>query len=98
MQIISQIICKSKTLYKAVILDLDDTIWKGTLAEEGIDAIKQNLRSNDAIPFVGFMRFIQTLAKEQGLYIAICSRNDIEKVLFVIDQLNEEDFPLLKGK
>lgn len=28
MQIISQIICKSKTLYKAVILDLDDTIWK----------------------------------------------------------------------
>lgn len=97
MQIISQIICKSKTLYKAVILDLDDTIWKGTLAEEGIDAIKQNLRSNDAIPFVGFMRFIQTLAKEQGLYIAICSRNDIEKVLSVIDQLNEEEFPL-KGQ
>ena len=97
MQIISEIICKSKILYKAVILDLDDTIWKGTLAEEGIDAIKQNLRSNDAIPFVGFMRFIQTLAKEQGLYIAICSRNDIEKVLSVIDQLNEEEFPL-KGQ
>ena len=97
MQIISQIICKSKTLYKAVILDLDDTIWKGTLAEDGIDAIKQNLRSNDAIPFVEFMRFIQALAKEQGLYIAICSRNDIEKVLSVIDQLNEEEFPL-KGQ
>ena len=97
MQIISQIICKSKTLYKAVILDLDDTIWKGTLAEDGIDAIKQNLRSNDAIPFIGFMRFIQVLAKELGLYIAICSRNDNEKVLSAIDRLDENEFPL-KGQ
>lgn len=97
MQIISEIICKSKILYKAVILDLDDTIWKGTLAEDGIDAIKQNLRSNDAIPFIGFMRFIQALAKEQGLYIAICSRNNNEKVLSAIDRLDENEFPL-KGQ
>ena len=94
MQIISEIICKSKIVYKAVILDLDDTIWRGTLAEDGIDAIKQNLRSNDAIPFIGFMRFIQALAKEQGLYIAICSRNDKEKVLSAIDRLDENEFPL----
>lgn len=97
MQIISEIICKSKILYKAVILDLDDTIWKGTLAEDGIDAIKQNLRSNDAIPFIVFMRFIQALAKELGLYIAICSRNDNEKVLSAIDRLDENEFPL-KGQ
>lgn len=97
MQIISEIICKSKILYKAVILDLDDTIWKGTLAEDGIGAIKQNLRSNDAIPFIGFMRFIQALAKEQGLYIAICSRNNNEKVLSAIDRLDENAFPL-KGQ
>lgn len=97
MQIISQIMCKSKIVYKAVILDLDDTIWKGTLAEDGIDAIKQNLLSNDAIPFIGFMRFIQALAKELGLYIAICSRNDNEKVLSAIDRLDENEFPL-KGQ
>lgn len=94
MQIISQIICKSKTIYKAIILDLDDTIWKGTLAEDGIDTIKQNLHANDAIPFVGFMRFIQVLAKELGIYIAICSRNDSEKVLSAIDSLDENEFPL----
>lgn len=97
MQIISEIICKSKILYKVFILDLDDTIWKGTLAEDGIDAIKQNLCSNDAIPFIGFMRFIQALAKELGLYIAICSRNDNEKVLSAIDRLDENEFPL-KGQ
>ena len=97
MQIISQIICKTKTMYKAVILDLDDTVWKGTLAEEGIDAIKQKLRSDDAIPFITFMRFIQALSKELGLYVAICSRNDNENVLSAIDCLNEEEFPL-KGQ
>ena len=97
MQIISQIICKSKTIYKAIILDLDDTIWKGTLAEDGIDVIKQKLRSDDAIPFITFMRFIQVLSKELGLYVAICSRNDKEKVLSAIDRLDENEFPL-KGQ
>ena len=94
MQIISRIICKSKTIYKAIVLDLDDTIWKGTLAEDGIETIKQNLHSNDAIPFVTFMRFIRAMAKELGLYVAICSRNDKEKVLSAIDKFNEKEFPL----
>ena len=84
---------QSKTLYKAIILDLDDTLWKGTLAEDGVNTIKQNLRSNDAVPFVTFMHFIQAMAKELGLYVAICSRNDIEKVLSTIDNLNEREFP-----
>lgn len=97
MQIISRIICKSKTLYKAIILDLDDTLWKGTLAEDGVDAIKQNLCSNDAVPFVTFMRFIQAMANELGLYVAVCSRNDTEKVLSAIEKLNEKEFPL-KGQ
>ena len=97
MQIISRLICKSKIMYKAIILDLDDTMWKGTLAEEGIDAIRQSLRSSDAISFVTFMRFIRAMAKELGLYVAVCSRNDIEMVQSAIDKLNEEEFPL-KGQ
>lgn len=97
MQIISQIICKSKIIYKALIIDLDDTIWKGTLAEDGIDAIKQNLSSNDAIQFVTFMRFVRVMAKELGMYVAICSRNDIEDVQCAIDKLSDKEFPL-KGQ
>ena len=97
MQIISRIICKFRTMYKAIILDLDNTIWAGTLAEDGIDIIKQNLRSDDAFPFVVFMRFIRVLAEELGLYVALCSRNDIKKVLSAIDGLTEKEFPL-KGQ
>lgn len=97
MQIISKLICKFKTIYKAIILDLDDTVWKGTLAEEGIEVIKQKLRSSDAIPFVLFMCFIRVMATELGLYVAICSRNNTENVLSAIDQLNEKEFPI-KGQ
>lgn len=97
MQIISRIICRYKTMYKAIILDLDDTLWKGTLAEDGVNVIKQNFRLNDSIPYFTFMRFIQVMAKELGLYVAICSRNDIETVQSAIDKLNEMEFPL-KGQ
>lgn len=97
MQIISRLICKCKTIYKAIILDLDDTLWKGTLAEDGIDHIKQNLHSHDTHSFVTFMHFIRTMSKELGLYIAVCSRNEIEKVQSAIDELNEEEFPI-KGE
>lgn len=97
MQIISNIICKSKTIYKAIVLDLDDTVWKGTLAEDGIETIKLNLSSIDAIPFVMFMRFIRLAAKELGLYVAICSRNNLDDVQAAIDKFNEKEFPL-KGQ
>lgn len=97
MQIISRIICKSKTMYKAVVLDLDDTLWKGTLAEDGIIPIIQNLRSDEAAPFITLMRFIQAMAKELGLYVAICSRNDTKDVLSAIEKLDENEFPL-KGQ
>lgn len=94
MRIVSRIICKFKTIYKAVALDLDDTLWKGTLAEVGFDDIKQTLRTDEAMPFVAFMLFIKAMAKELGLYVAICSRNDIATVQRAIDGLSEAEFPI----
>lgn len=94
MQIVSMIICRTKILYKAIILDLDDTIWKGTLAEDGFDSIKQNLLSNATIDYITFARFIQKLSSELGLYVAICSRNCTSDVLSAIERLDENEFPL----
>ena len=45
MQILSNIICKTKIVYKAIILDLDDTLWKGTLSEDGFDVIRDARKS-----------------------------------------------------
>lgn len=94
MQVISQIICRARIMYKAIILDLDDTLWKGTLAEDGFMAIKRGLNTDSAAPFVMFMRFIKVLAQELGLFTAICSRNDINAVKSAIAQFDTEEFPI----
>lgn len=94
MKIIAMIICKVKILYKAIVLDLDDTIWKGTLSEVGIDKIRENLQSEQGFPFIAFMKLIKTLANDLGLFIAICSRNDSKMVVSTIEKLDETIFPL----
>ena len=94
MKIIAQIIIKTKTLYKAIVLDLDDTIWSGTLSEIGIDNIEKRLSSVQGIPFIAFMKFCKTLANELGIFIAICSRNNYDEVENSIKNLSENIFPL----
>lgn len=94
MKIVAQTILKQKSLYKAIVLDLDDTLWLGTLAEVGIEKIKDNLKSEYGTPFIAFMNFIKILAIESGIYIAICSRNDSKMVISSIEGLDESIFPL----
>lgn len=93
-KIVAQIISKLKTLYKAIVLDLDDTLWKGTLSEDGIDRIIENMNSEQAIPFIKFMKFVKALGTELGIFIAISSRNDSKMVERLLDKLNVNIFPL----
>jgi len=95
MRIVAQIVVRSKTLYKAIVLDLDDTLWPGTLSEIGLGGIQENLSSEQGIPFIAFMKFCRALATELGVFIAICSRNDSDEVNDAIgSQLPESAFPL----
>ena len=94
MKSIAQIICRLKILYKAIVLDLDDTLWKGILSEDGIEKIIENLRSQDGVSFVSFMRFVKILAEELGIFVAICSRNDPEMVSVALKRLDKDIFPL----
>jgi len=95
MRIVAQIIIKSKTLYKAIVLDLDDTLWPGTLSEIGIDGVRENLSSEQGMPFITFMKFCRTLATELGIFVAICSRNNSDEINHAIEnQLSESVFPL----
>jgi len=93
-KIVAQIICKLKTLYKAVVLDLDGTLWKGTLSEDGIEKIIESMNSEKAIPFIEFMKFVKALGVELGIFIAISSRNDSKMVESLIDKLDVNIFPL----
>ena len=95
MRIVAQIVVRSRTLYKAIVLDLDGTLWPGTLSEIGIDGIQRNLSGVEGTPFIAFMKFCRALATELGVFIAICSRNDSDEVNDAIaNQLPENLFPL----
>ena len=94
MKIVALIISKLKILYKAIVLDLDDTLWMGTLSEVGIDKIKGNLQSEQGATFIAFMKFVKTLANELGIFITICSRNDSKMVETAIEELDDNIFPL----
>lgn len=94
MKIVAQIISKLKILYKAIVLDLDDTLWKGTLSEVGIDKIRENMYSEQGAPFIAFMKFVKTLANELGVFITICSRNDSKMVESTLEELDDNIFPL----
>lgn len=94
MKVISIYIAHTKTIYKAFALDLDGTLWNGTLSEDGISVIENNLQSEAGKPFIHFMNFISSLAKELGVFIAICTRNESSLVRNAIVQLDETIFPL----
>lgn len=94
MKIIALFIGRLKTLYKAVVLDLDDTLWNGTLSEVGINKIIANQRTTIGAQFIRFANFVKTLADSLGIYVAICSRNDSQMVSKTLDVLNKEIFPL----
>ena len=93
-KIVAQIISKTKIIYKAIVLDLDDTLWNGTLSEVGIDKIKGNLQSEQGATFIAFMKFVKSLANELGIFITICSRNDFKMVESTIEELDDNIFPL----
>lgn len=93
-KIVAQIISKTKIIYKAIVLDLDDTLWCGTLSEVGIDKIKENLQSEQGATFIAFMKFVKSLANELGIFITICSRNDSKMVESTIEELDDNIFPL----
>lgn len=93
-RIISKVICKYKILYKALALDLDETLWPGVLSEDGLESINKKLRTEKGVHYIAFMKFVKILAEELGVFVAICSRNDILQVKRTIEALNEDIFPL----
>lgn len=94
MRIVAKIICTTKIIYKAIVLDLDETLWKGTLSEEGISGIIKNMQSEEGIHYISFMKYVKSLAEELGIYIALCSRNDASEVESAIEMMDENIFPL----
>ncbi len=60
---------------RAIVLDLDNTLWGGEIGDDGVDGIRLGQNSVDGEAFVAFQRFVLSL-RERGIVIAVCSKND----------------------
>jgi len=59
---------------KCLVLDLDNTLWGGVIAEDGLAGIKLG-DGVDGEAFVAFQEYILKL-KQKGVILAVCSKNN----------------------
>lgn len=74
---------------KIVIIDLDDTLWRGVIAEESIidhGFLLEGLH-------LGFVEALSFL-KKRGILLAISSKNDHEKIERIWNEVFGDNFPL----
>jgi FkbH-like protein len=60
---------------KVLVLDLDNTLWGGVVAEDGLAGIELGDTSPRGEAFKAFQKYIISL-KQRGVLLAVCSKND----------------------
>jgi FkbH-like protein len=86
---------------KVLVLDLDNTLWGGVLAEDGPEGIEIGDTSPRGEAFKAFQKCIASL-KERGILLAVCSKNDHATVVKTFEEhpemvLRMDDFVSFKA-
>ena len=63
---------------KVLVLDLDNTLWGGVVADDGLEGIELGDTSPRGETFKAFQKYIASL-KQRGVLLAVCSKNDLAK-------------------
>lgn len=63
---------------KVLVLDLDNTLWGGVVADDGLEGIELGDTSPRGEAFKAFQKYIVSL-KHRGVLLAVCSKNDLDK-------------------
>lgn len=74
---------------KAIIVDCDNTLWKGILGEDGIEGIVCDKNAEGIVHF-DFQRFLKAKQKE-GFLLCLCSKNN---EIDVKEAFKKKEFPL----
>lgn len=95
--IIKAILGKNK---KALVLDLDNTLWGGVIGDDGVDGIALGPEVATGQAYLDFQKYVKEL-KKLGVLLAIDSKNDEENALAGLrhpdSALREEDFIGIKA-
>jgi len=76
---------------KCLVLDLDNTLWGGTLADDGLEAIEIGPGTPRGEAHAHFQHYLLEL-KNRGVVLALCSKNDETMVREAF--LKRSDMPL----
>lgn len=60
---------------KALVLDLDNTLWGGVIGDDGIDGIRCGHGHPEGEAFLAFQQYADGL-RRRGVILAVCSKND----------------------
>ena len=69
---------------KAAVVDLDDTLWKGVLGDDGVAKLRMGA-DPPGTPYRAVQRALLAL-RERGIVLAICSKNDESDAMDVIEK------------
>ncbi|MET4479967.1 HAD-IIIC family phosphatase [Bradyrhizobium sp. F1.13.3] len=70
---------------KVLALDLDQTLWGGVIAEDGIEGIELGDSSPRGEAFKAFQKYLLSLS-ERGVLLAVCSKNDHARAIEVFEK------------
>jgi FkbH-like protein len=76
-RILAAILGKSK---KALVLDLDNTLWGGVIGDDGVEGILLGQGSATGEAFIAIQRMAIEL-RQRGIVLAICSKNEKDAAL-----------------
>jgi FkbH-like protein len=85
---------------KCLIVDLDDTLWGGSIGEDGLTGIEIGRETPIAEAHTALQEYI-VLLRARGIVLAVCSKNDRENALLGLSHascvLNANDFAAIKA-
>ena len=59
---------------RALVVDLDDTLWGGVVGDDGLSGIRLGQNSAEGEAYLAFQRFLLNL-RQRGIVLAVCSKN-----------------------
>ena len=60
---------------KALILDLDNTLWGGVIGDDGLEGIRLGVDTPEGEAYLAFCRYVKRLG-QRGVILGICSKNE----------------------
>jgi FkbH-like protein len=85
---------------KAIVVDLDNTLWGGVVGDDGVSALEIGTNSAKAEAYAAFQEYLKAL-KNRGVVLAVSSKNDYAIAKQAFEERNMplkfDDFAVFKA-